>query len=103
MENEPQMNLNIGLAEEERKDLENLIDVFKEDPFSSSPHTAPEELQKQIAIMKEKMTCMSAILLDIDKKMRSLYEVVRLFHRKTEVMNQRINDVVNLVKIGKQQ
>jgi hypothetical protein len=41
------------------------------------------------------------MLLDLDKRMRSLYEVFRLFHRKTEVMNQRISDVVQLVKIGK--
>ncbi len=31
MEDEPQVDLNIGLAEEERKDLENLIGVFKDE------------------------------------------------------------------------
>jgi hypothetical protein len=102
MEDEPQMDLNIGLAEEERKDLENLIGVFKDDRFASSPDASPEELQKQIAFMKEKMTRMSVMLLDLDKKMRSLYEVIRLFYRKTEVMNERINDVIKLAKTGKQ-
>ena len=99
MEDEP-LDLNIGLAEEERKDLENLIGVFKDDRFSSSPDAGPEELQKQIAFMKEKVTRMSVLLLDLDKKMRSLYEVIRLFYRKTEVMNERINDVIKLVKTG---
>jgi hypothetical protein len=103
MENEPQMNWNVGLADEERKDLEHLIDAFKEDRFSPSPHATPEELQQQVAAMKAKMIRMSAMLLDLDKKMRSLYEVFRLFHRKTEVMNQRISDVAKLVKIGKKQ
>jgi hypothetical protein len=42
------------------------------------------------------------VLLALDKKMRSLYEVVRLFYRKTEVMNERINDVIKLVKTDKQ-
>jgi hypothetical protein len=101
MENEPQMNWSVGLADEERKDLEHLIDAFKEDRFSASSAATPEELQKQIDAMKEKMIRMSAMLLDLDKKMRSLYEVFRLFHRKTEVMNQRINDLARLVKIGK--
>jgi len=101
MENEPQISWNVGLADEERKDLEHLIDAFKEDRFSPSSQATPEELQKQIVAMKEKMIRMSAMLLDLDKRMRSLYEVFRLFHRKTEVMNQRISDVVQLVKIGK--
>ncbi len=47
------------------------------------------------------MTGMSVVLLDLDKKMRSLYEVIRLFYRKTEVMNERINDVIKLVKTDK--
>ena len=102
MEDEPQMDLNIGLAEEERKDLENLIGVFKDEPFSLSLNAAPEDLQKQITFLKEKMTRMFVVLLDLDKKMRSLYEVVRLFYRKTEVMNERINDVINLAKTDKQ-
>ena len=48
------------------------------------------------------MTGMSVVLLDLDKKIRSLYEVLRLFYRKTEVMNERINDVIKLVKTDKQ-
>jgi hypothetical protein len=102
MEDEPQINLNIGLAEEERKDLENLVDVFKDEPFSLSLNAAPEDLQKQITFLKEKMTRMSVVLLDLDKKMRSLYEVIHLFYRKTEVMNEHINDVIKLVKTDKQ-
>ena len=102
MEDEPQVDLNIGLAEEERKDLENMIGVFKDEKFSPSLNAAPEDLQKQITFLREKMTGMSVVLLDLDKKMRSLYEVIRLFYRKTEVMNERINDVIKLVKTDKQ-
>jgi len=102
MEDEPQVDLNIGLAEEERKDLENLVGVFKDERFSPSLDATPEELQKQIAFLKEKMTRMSVVLLDLDKKMRSLYKVIRLFYTKTEVMNERINDVIKLVKTDKQ-
>jgi hypothetical protein len=103
MGNEPEMNWNIGLADEERKDLENLIDAFQTDRSLTSPHEKPEELQKQITAMKEKMTLMSAMLLDLDKKTRSLYEVLRLFHKKTEMMNQRISDVVKLANIREKQ
>ena len=103
MGNEPEMSWNVGLADEERKDLENLIEAFQADRSSTSPQDKPEELQKQITAMKEKMTLMSAMLLDLDKKTRSLYEVLRLFHKKTEVMNQRISDVAKLINIGKKQ
>ena len=103
MGNEPEMNWNVGLADEERKDLENLIDAFQADRSPTSPHEKPEELQKQMTAMKEKMTLMSAMLLDLDKKTRSLYEVLRLFHKKTEVMNQRISDVVKLANIREKQ
>lgn len=103
MGNEPEMSWDVGLADEERKDLENLIEAFQADRSSTSPQDKPEELQKQMTAMKEKMTLMSAMLLDLDKKTRSLYEVLRLFHKKTEVMNQRISDVAKLINIGKKQ
>ena len=103
MGNEPEMSWDVGLADEERKDLENLIEAFQADRSSTSPQDKPEELQKQITAMKEKMNLMSAMLLDLDKKTRSLYEVLRLFHKKTEVMNQRISDVVKLVNIRDKQ
>ncbi|HPE07056.1 MAG TPA: hypothetical protein P5347_03690 [Smithellaceae bacterium] len=103
MGNEPEMSWDVGLADEERKDLENLIEAFQVDRSSTSPQEKPEELQKQMTAMKEKMTLMSAMLLDLDKKTRSLYEVLRLFHKKTEVMNQRISDVAKLINIGKKQ
>ena len=102
MENEPQMDLNIGLTEEERKDLENLIGDLRDEQFSLSPHETTEDLHKQITFLKENMTRMSVMLLDFDKKIRSLYEVVRLCYRKTEVMNERINDVIKFVKPDKQ-
>jgi len=103
MGNEPEMDWNVGLADEERKDLENLIDAFQADRSPTSPQEKPEELQKQITAMQEKMTLMSTMLLDLDKKTRSLYEVLRLFHKKTEVMNQRISEVVRLVNIREKQ
>ena len=103
MGNEPEMSWDVGLGDEERKDLENLIDTFQADRSPTSRHEKPEELQKQITVMQEKMTLMSAMLLDLDKKTRSLYEVLRLFHKKTEVMNQRISEVVRLVNIREKQ
>ena len=78
MEDESHVDLNIGLAEEERKDLENLIGLFKDEQFSLSINEAPEEVKKQITFLIEKMTRMSVVLLDLDKKMRSLFEAVRL-------------------------
>lgn len=102
MEDEHQIDFNIGFAEEERKDLENLIGVFKDEQSSLLLNATPEDLQKQITFLKENMTRMSVVLLDLDKKMRSLYEVIRLFYRKTELMNERINDVIALVKKDKQ-
>jgi hypothetical protein len=102
MEDEPQVDLNIGLAEEERKDLENLIGLLKDEQFSLSLNEAPEGVQKQINFLIEKMTRMSVVLLDLDKKMRSLFEAVRLLYKKTGMMNERIDDVVKLVKTDEQ-
>ena len=102
MEDEPQIDLNIGLAEEERKDLENLIGLLKDEQFSLSLNEAPEGVQKQITFLMEKLTRLSVVLLDLDRKMRSLLEVVRLLYKKTGVMNERIDDVVKLVKTDEQ-
>jgi hypothetical protein len=100
-DDEHQANLNIGLAEEEREELEQLIGTFKDERFAAPQSMSLEEVQAQIAFLKEKMTGLSVMLLDIDKKMRSLYEVITLFYKKTEVMNERINDAVALLKSGK--
>jgi peptidoglycan hydrolase CwlO-like protein len=102
MEDEAHVDFNRGLAEEEKKDLEKLLGVFKEERLSPSFDPAQEDLQKQVASLKEKISRMSVVLLDLDKKVHSLYEIVRLFHRKTEVMNERISDVIKLLKKDKQ-
>ncbi len=101
MEDE-QIDLNIGLAEEERRDLEDLVSAFKVEQFSLPIKATPEDLQKQITFLKEKMASISVTLLKLDKKMHSLYEVTGLLYRKTKLMNESINDVIKIGKNSKQ-
>jgi len=102
MEDEPQMDLNIGLSEEERKDLENLIGLLKDEKLSLSPNQATEDLRKQNTFLNKKVIRISVMLLDFDRKISSLHEVVSLLYRKTEVMNARINDLIKFVKSKEQ-
>jgi len=98
---EPPAALNVGLSDEEKEDLEDLITGLKQDKADTQPGATPEDIQKQIGSMTETLAQLVEMLLKFDTKMRSLYKIVRLSYQKSDVMNKRIDAIIESMKGGK--
>ena len=98
MDNEIQTELNVGLSEEEKEDLEKLIKEFKsEQPVSISGMTL-EDVQDQVRSMGERLAQLSEMLLKFDKRLKSLYTILRLSYQKSEEMNERIDAIIKSIR-----
>ncbi len=87
-----------GLSNEEKDDLEKLITGLKQEQSASGSPEAIENLQKQLKIMHKRVVQLGKMVLKYDSKLKSCYEVMRLYHKKSEIMNKRIDAIAAAVK-----
>jgi hypothetical protein len=88
----------IGLSDEEKDDLEEMIKTFREDQPAGPSISSIEDVQKQIGSISENFARFGDMLLKFDEKMKSFYEIIHLYFRKDEILNRRIDDIVNIIK-----
>ena len=98
MSEDTQPEIVIGLSDEEKDDLEKMIKTFRKDPSAGPSISSIEEVQKQIGSMGENLAQFADMLLKFDEKMKSFYEIIHLYFRKDEILNQRIDDIVKIMK-----
>jgi len=93
-----QTEIVIGLSDEEKNDLEKMIKTFREDQSAGSSIASIEDVQKQIGSISENLAQLGGMLLKFDEKMKSFYEIIHLYFKKDEILNQRIDDIVKIMK-----
>ena len=98
MTDEHQTELNVGLSDGEKKDLEKLITAFREKESSPPPDKSAEDVHGQIKSMSAKLAEFGEILLKFDTKIKSFYEILLLSYKKTEMMNQRIDVIIEIME-----
>jgi hypothetical protein len=91
----------VGLSREERDDLDRLIKGLKEEQPSAVSKAAFAELEKQVKVMRKRIVQLGKLVKQHDKKMKSYAEIMRLFFKKSELMNQRIDAIPRSKKGGK--
>lgn len=101
MANETQTELDVGLSEEEKGDLEELMKAFKGEQSVSTSGATLKDVQEQVRSMGEHLAQLSEMLLKFDTRMKSFYKILHLFHQKSKNMNERINTIIEAVKGGK--
>ena len=92
--------LNMGLSEEEKHDLERMIGEFQK----KRPVVVPDlsAIQSQIDAINKRMAYLTTMFLTIDRRMKPLYEIIRLSLEKSEILNQRINAIIDSIRSGEQ-
>jgi hypothetical protein len=95
---ENQTEIIVGLSDGEKKDLEELITSFKKTDPSAPPDSSAEEVQNQIQYLTEIIAHLGDALIKIDAKMKSFHEILRLSHKKSEIMNQQIDTIIKTLK-----
>jgi hypothetical protein len=92
-------DINIGLSSAEKNDLEKLIGEFSAGQNRISSENSVEEIQKQLAAMKKLLARHGEMLMKFDSRMKAFYEIICLTHEKSEIMNERINTVIETIKV----
>ena len=90
--------LNVGLSEEEKADLENMIKAFKEERETDISELSVAEMQAKLAAMNDRMIQMGESILKFDRRMKSFHEIIRLFFQKGEIMNERIGYIIESMR-----
>lgn len=91
---------NIGLSEEEKRDLEQMIGDFQSERRSVSSPTDLDSIQKQIDAINKRLAYLTSMFLALDRRMKPLYESVRLTFQKSELINERINAIIDSLRSG---
>lgn len=98
MTEEAQTEIIIGLSDEEKEDLEELIKTIKEDQSLELSSSTNEDVQKQIRSMGANLAHLGDMLLKIDDKMKSFYEIIRLSCKKDKMLNKRIDAIIEIMR-----
>lgn len=89
----------MGLSDGEKHDLEEMIEEFQQTKATSEKDLTA--LQQQIETLNQRMAYLTAMFLTIDRRMKPLYEIVHLTLQKGEILNQRIDTIINSMRSGK--
>jgi hypothetical protein len=95
---QPFSAFDMGLSEEEKRDLERMIGEFQQTRAVPEPDLAA--IQTQIDAMNKRMAYLTTMFLAIDRRMKPLYEIIRLTLEKNEVLNQRVNTIIDALRSG---
>jgi hypothetical protein len=91
-------DITIGLSDAEKNDLEEMIKAFRKKQSDEPETMASENAQKQILSMSENFAQYGDILLKFDTKLKLLYGILRLSDQKNQMMSQRIDAIIELLK-----
>lgn len=91
----------VGLSEAEKHDLEKMIGEFRRDRQGDPLAAARVPIQDQMDSLTQRLADLTEMLLNIDRRMTPLMEVIRLSHQKSELLNQRLDAVIAALKKGK--
>jgi hypothetical protein len=92
MTNKNAKEIDFSLSDEEKDDLDQMIKDFnrKRSTLVDSPGD-----ENQLKIMKDRFEQLGDVILKINDRVDSLYEILRLMHQKSEILNARIDEIRN--------
>lgn len=88
----------MGLSNDEKQDLEQMIGEFQKN--KDSPPDDIVTIQKQIETINKRMAYLTSMFMTIDRSLKPLSEVVRLTLEKCDLLNQRINTIIDSLRSG---
>jgi hypothetical protein len=101
MASQPSIEFSLGLSEEEKRDLENMIGDFqRESACLAAPKASVDTIQQQLDAMNKRLAYLTRMFLTIDRRMQPLCEILRLTFQKSEILNERINTIIESLRSG---
>lgn len=90
-------DIDFGLSEEEKHDLERMIGEFQKERSASLLAEPPNDLQKQIDLINKRLERLTRLFLTLDRRIKPLHEVARLTVEKSDLLNHRINTLLESI------
>jgi hypothetical protein len=101
MANQPSFEFSLGLSEEEKRDLETMIVNFQKDcTHLSGARPGADPIQEQLDTLNKRLADLTRMFLTLDRRMKPLYEIIRLTYQKSEILNERINTIIESLGSG---
>lgn len=100
MPDPPSFDFNVGLSDEEKHDLDQMIDEFQEERNNAVPGDDIDALQHQIDTISDRLAKITQMMLRFDQQIKPLYETIRLTYRKSEILNHRIDKLIDAIRTG---
>ena len=94
------LDFNVGLSDEEKRDLERMIGEFQEKRRHADPAHDILTLQQQIDTLNQRLADLGKMFLNLDRRIQPLYETIRLTYQKSEILNQRIDTLIESIRTG---
>jgi hypothetical protein len=86
-----------GFSDEEKEDLDKLINAFNEDRKTFVIESSDETLKHQMEVIMNRFTQLGEIVSKTNKRLDSFYDIIQLMYQKSEIMNDRINTLIHAI------
>ena len=90
MTNKNAKEIDFSLSDEEKDDLDQMIKDFNRE---RNTHMENPDDEDQLKAMKDRFEQLGDVILKINDRVDSLYEIMRLMHQKSEILNARIDEI----------
>ena len=90
MTNKNSKEIDFSLSDEEKDDLDQMIKDFNRERSASLE--SPDD-ENQLKVMKDRFEQLGDVILKINDRVDSLYDIMRLMHQKSEILNNRIDEI----------
>ena len=82
--------IDFSLSDEEKNDLDRMIQDFNRERSALSGPVNGAKVDQQLKAMQDRFQQISDLILKINGRVDSLYEILRLMHQKSEILDARI-------------
>ncbi len=93
MTSNKQKEIDFSLSDEEKDDLDRMIQDFNQKRNAQLDQTDIDIVDQQLKAMQDRFEQLGDVILKINDRVDSLYEILRLMHQKSEILDARISDL----------
>jgi uncharacterized coiled-coil DUF342 family protein len=95
---DPNYTMSMDISDQERDTLQQMIGELQQ-----TQDTGPMQsitMAQEIEILKNRMSYLTNMCVTIERSIKPLHEVIRLNLEKCEILNQRINTIIESLRLG---
>ena len=93
MTNKNAKEIDFSLSDEEKNDLDQMIKDFNRERSAHLEGSDEKDSESQLKGMQDRFEQLGDVILKINDRVDSLYEIMRLMHQKSEILNARIDEI----------